>query len=129
MGVNKETSQRPKPLNGRQYNRQNLCFIALHHMLVIAAGNPPTRMVITRGSIEDKRVRSQAVSRNSPLCVSAAKGVELCSDPVFRGPIKSAIAKVRLLTLLIGGCFSLHSSQIKKEKQSHILVSSQSCGR
>lgn len=40
----------------------NLCVIALHRVLVAAAGNPPTLMVIRRGLIEDKRVRSQAVS-------------------------------------------------------------------
>lgn len=52
-----------------------------------------------------------------PSVCDGCKGVELCSDSVFRGPIKGAIAKVRLSTLLIGGCFSPRSSQIKKEKK------------
>lgn len=127
----KKTSQSPQNLVTVVNKYIRLCFISPHHLLLMAAGDPPTLLVRTRGWTEEKVVRSQAVSRNSPRCVSAAK-VLSCALILFAGgPVKGAIAKVRLSTLLIGGCFSLHSSQInkKKEKQSHILVSSQSCGR
>lgn len=60
----------------------------------------------------EKRENEHGLKKSPCVCV-------LNYDPIMLvGPIKH-FAKVRLSTLLIRACFSLHSTLIKKEKKPH----------